>query len=346
MSDKIGSLIMDLQGKTLSSEDRDILNHPLVGGVILFAVNYESREQLTYLCNQIRSARKTPLLIMVDQEGGRVQRFIDEFTRLPFMSVFGERYDENPIHTLELAKDCGWLMATELLSTGIDLSLAPVLDLNKGVSSVIGKRAFHADPIAVIAIASAFMSGMQEAGMQATGKHFPGHGSVQLDSHIANPVDERSLEEIENDDLLPFTGLINAGLSAIMAAHIVFPKIDTMPVGFSRYWLKTILRGKLGFTGVILSDDLNMQGANISAHYGDRVKAAREAGCDFVLLCNNRKGVVQVLDDLPYESHRIGQEKWRLLQANFSRVSDNAFCENARWKKTRDVLSELESSVN
>jgi beta-N-acetylhexosaminidase len=341
MSDKIGSLIIDLQGKTVTSEDREIINHPLTGGIILFAHNYESREQLTYLCSQIRSARKTPLLIMVDQEGGRVQRFIHEFTRLPFMSIFGIMYDENPILACQIAKDCGWLMATELLSVGIDLSLAPVLDLNKGLSSIIGKRAFHANPEVVITIASAFSSGMHEAGMPCTGKHFPGHGSVQLDSHVANPIDERTLQEIQQDDMLPFAGMIKAGLTAIMAAHIVFPQVDSMPVGFSRHWLKNILRDQLGFAGAILSDDLSMQGANISANFADRFKAAREAGCDFILLCNNRKGVIQVLDDIASESHMIAREKWRLLQANFSEVNRKPYQENTRWKKTRDALNEL-----
>lgn len=340
MSDKIGSLIVDLRGKAVTGEDRDILNHPFIGGIILFAHNYEDRQQLTDLCRQIRGSRKSPLLIMVDQEGGRVQRFIHEFTRLPFMSVFGNIYDENPELACQLARDCGWLMAVELLSAGIDLSLAPVLDLNKGVSSVIGKRAFHAKPETVVVLASAFISGMREAGMAATGKHFPGHGSVQLDSHIANPIDQRSLQEIAHDDMLPFADMIKTGLSAVMAAHIVFSEMDSMPVGFSRYWLKNILRDSLGFTGVILSDDLNMQGANISTNYVDRVKVAKEAGCDFVLLCNNRKGVIEVLDDLPCDSYMISREKWKPLQADFSTVT-NAYQDNARWKKTRDALNQL-----
>lgn len=338
MTEKIGSLIIDVTGKAVTQEDRDILNHPLVGGVILFATNYESRAQITDLCRQIREASNKPLIIMVDQEGGRVQRFIHEFTRLPYMSLFGELYDENPALACQLAKECGWLMATELLTVGVNISLAPVLDLNKGLSSVIGKRAFHASPQHVITLATAFMLGMREAGMPATGKHFPGHGSVQLDSHIANPVDERTFDEILQDDMQPFIGLIKAGMSAVMAAHIVFPKVDAMPVGFSLYWLKNVLRDTLGFTGVVLSDDLNMQGANISANYADRVLAAREAGCDFVLLCNNRKGVIEVLDTLPHAAHQLGKEKWSLLQA---RQSDIHYRENPRWQNIMHKLNEL-----
>jgi len=341
MTNKIGSLIIDLQDKIVSPEDRDILNHPLIGGVILFAKNYESREQLTQLCQQIRSTRKTPLLIMADQEGGRVQRFIQDFTRLPFMAAFGKQYDENQAQACKTAKDCGWLMATELLSVGMDLSLSPVLDLNKGVSTVIGERAFHSRPQDVIAIASAFVSGMHEAGMSATGKHFPGHGSVHLDSHVANPIDERTLKEIEQDDMLPFAGLIQAGISAVMAAHIVFPNIDPMPVGYSRYWLTEILRHRLGFKGVVFSDDLSMEGANISENYTDRVRVAREAGCDFVLICNKRKDVIQVLDELPNAAHQIECEKWKGLQADLSGWGRESYEENPRWKQVRDALNKL-----
>ena len=340
MTDKAGSLIVDLQGTSVSAEDSEILNHPPVGGVILFARNYESREQLTQLCRQIRKARKAPLVIMVDQEGGRVQRFTHEFTRLPFMAVFGKLHDENPALAKQLAEDCGWLMAMELLSTGVDLSLAPVLDLNKGVSTVIGERAFDACSQNVITLASAFMRGMHEAGMPATGKHFPGHGGVVLDSHVANPVDERSLQELEHDDMQPFAGLIKAGLPAVMAAHIIFPNVDAKPVGYSSVWLKEILRHRLGFDGLILSDDLSMEGASISSNYAERVKSAREAGCDIALLCNNRKGVEQTLDELKH-TYLLDADKWSKLQADFSGTSKELYQSNPRWIKTRDVLTRL-----
>lgn len=317
MPNTIGALVIDIEGTELTAEDREIIAHPLVGGLIFFARNYASRTQLTSLCQQIRSARKLPLLIMVDQEGGRVQRFINEFTRLPHMAEFGKLYANDPETACNQAKACGALMAKELVSTGVDLSLAPVLDLNKGVSSVIGERAFHADPRIVIELAKAFIAGMRDSGMAAVGKHFPGHGSVDLDSHVAMPIDTRPLAAIENDDLIAFTGLIQQDIPAIMAAHIVFPAIDSQAVGFSRRWLHDILRERLGFTGAVFSDDLNMEGANISSHYADRVIAAREAGCDFTLLCNNRHGVAQVLDTLSNDKHVIGPEKWCPLQAKF-----------------------------
>ncbi|MBX3709445.1 MAG: beta-N-acetylhexosaminidase [Gammaproteobacteria bacterium] len=340
MTEKIGSLIIDLQDKTISAEEREILNHPLVGGVILFARNYESREQLNKLCADIRSSRQKKILIMVDQEGGRVQRFLHDFTRLPFMAVLGKVYDENIETACRLANDCGWLMAVELLSEGIDLSLAPVLDLNKGVSSIIGQRAFHSQPQPVIQLATAFIQGMSEAGMAAIGKHFPGHGSVSLDSHVTIPKDERLKHEIENEDMASFAGMIKAGIPAIMAAHIIFPHVDKMPVGFSQRWLKDILRDELQFTGVIFSDDLSMEGANISSNYTDRVVVSREAGCDFTLLCNNRPGVIQVLDHLPAPLHMISKEKWGKLQGDFSH-SRQSYKEHKRWHETCASLNKL-----
>lgn len=337
MSDKAGSFIIDIEDKFLSREEQEIIAHPIVGGVILFKRNYDSQEQLQDLCQQIRASRQSPLLIMADQEGGRVQRFINEFTRLPAMAIFGTMYDADPANACYFAKECGWLMAIELLSVGIDLSLAPVLDLYKEISSVIGDRAFHASPQAVIYLAKAFIEGMQEAGMASVGKHFPGHGSVNLDSHIAIPIDERPLTQIEGDDMVPFIGLIKSGISAIMAAHIVFPEIDKLPVGFSRIWLQDILRAKLKFTGTIVSDDLNMKGADISPNYTDRVAAARDAGCDFAILCNNRKGVIQVLDNLPYASYMVSKEKWNVLQGNYSNIK-KPLNVNQRWQKIHEFL--------
>jgi len=315
----IGSLVIDIEGKELTTEERELVAHPLVGGIILFSRNYESRHQLKNLCYQLRLARKGPLLIMVDQEGGRVQRFKAEFTRLPPMADFGKIYNSNPAAACQAAQECGYHMASELLSVGIDLSLAPVLDLNKGLNAAIGDRAFHRDPQVVIPLAQSLIRGMYGAGMAAVGKHFPGHGGVTLDSHVAIPVDGRTLSTIESDDLIPFTGLIQAGIPALMAAHIIFPEVDDLPVGFSSRWLKDILRTHLKFTGTIFSDDLNMEGANISPHYADRVQAAREAGCDFALLCNNRKGVIAVLNNLPHELHRVSQEKWGILQGEQKR---------------------------
>jgi beta-N-acetylhexosaminidase len=291
----------------------------------------------------IRSVRQTPLLIMVDQEGGRVQRFINEFTLLPFMGVLGKLYDNHAEKAFQLTKECGWLMATELLSVGIDLSLAPVLDLNKALNSVIGERAFHSSPQAVIKLAHAFVDGMNEAGMAATGKHFPGHGSVTLDSHYANPVDLRELDEIEKEDMLPFIEQIKGGIQAIMAAHILYPKVDALPASYSSFWLKDILRHKLKFTGVVLSDDLNMEGANISSDYSDRFIASREAGCDFVLLCNNQKGVYQVLDKVIAKNHSIPGEKWKKLQGDFTKIQ-SAYRDQIRWQVIHDQLCRLTDS--
>jgi len=346
MAEKIGCFIIDLHGINVSPEERDILEHPLVGGIILFTRNYESRKQLQHLCQQIRLSTTRPLLIMVDQEGGRVQRFIDEFTRLPFMAAFGKMYDEKPDVACRLLEDCGWLIATELLSVGIDLNLAPVLDLNKGISNVIGQRAFHSRPQVVVEMASVFIRGMREAGMAATGKHFPGHGSVALDSHVVISIDERSMQEIEQDDMIAFAGVIKSGISAIMAAHIIFPNADTLPVGFSRYWLQDILRDRLGFIGTILSDDLNMQGANISSNYTDRVVAARDAGCDFAMLCNNRQGVTQVLDNLPRTSYWVSKDKWGFLQGDFTKVKQQPFKENKRWQKAHEFLGKITHSMD
>lgn len=344
MQDELGSLIIDIDGMELSSEDSEILAHPLVGGVILFARNYDSREQITQLCRALRLSRLSPLLIMVDQEGGRVQRFVNDFTRLPPMALFGRIYEENSHEACRLAVDCGWLMAVELLSIGIDLSLAPVLDLNKGMNNVIGERAFHYRPQPVIDLAKSFIKGMQEAGMAATGKHFPGHGAVNLDSHVAVPQDHRKMLEVEKEDMLPFRELIKFGISAMMPAHIIFPDVDALPVGFSPIWLNDILRSRLHFNGVIISDDLNMEGANISANYADRMLAAREAGCDFTLLCNNRQGVIQILDHTACFFHRVKKEKWSCLQNHFLHLVPaevKHYQKSERWKNMQEWLFKL-----
>jgi beta-N-acetylhexosaminidase len=315
MSDKIGALILDLEGLYLTSEEAELLNHPITGGVILFARNYENRSQITQLCRDIRKATKKPLIIMVDQEGGRVQRFRDEFFLLPSMGHFGAWFDKDPDIAIDLSQTCGWLMATELLSTGIDLSLAPVLDLNRGLNTVIGDRAFHSNPQTVYQLALAYAGGMKKAGMATTGKHFPGHGAVHADSHVSIPVDERDMAQIAAEDLLPFELIIREGVDAIMAAHILFPNIDNVQAGFSRFWLNNILREQLQFNGVIFTDDLNMQGADLSTNYADRVVRAREAGCDFALLCNNRQGVIETMDNLNPDDHQVTEQKWKMLQA-------------------------------
>lgn len=318
MSMKIGALVIDLQGIELTTEERELLQHPLVGGVILFSRNYSDVPTLQALCRSIRACRDKPILIMVDQEGGRVQRFRDFFYPLPSLGWIGEWYDRDPKIALELAKTHAWIMATEVITAGIDLSLAPVIDVAKGHSNVIGNRAFHRDTKVLAWLAKAYCEGMQEAGMMSVLKHFPGHGHVSADSHTEIPVDNRDLASIETEDLAPFRDLIQAGAHAIMAAHIIFPAVDNLPVSLSRIWLQDVLRNKLKFNGVILSDDLNMQGASTITDCADRVKAAREAGCDIALLCNNREAVIRTLDKLPHAAHQLPETKWRVLQANFT----------------------------
>ena len=288
-----GSVIIDIAGTSLTEDDKKVLAHPLVGGIIYFARNYESIEQITSLSQDIRQHRPD-ILIAVDQEGGRVQRFKAGFTRLPAMQRFLPLYRKNQQAALSLVEDCGWLMAVELLAVGVDLSFAPVLDVDDNFCQVIADRAFSPKPEEVTELAGAFMRGMQDAGMATTGKHFPGHGSVSGDSHAVSPVDNRTMEQIARHDLIPFKTLLPS-LHAVMPAHIIFPKIDSLPVGFSPYWLQTQLREILCFDGVIFSDDLTMEGAAVAGNYGERAIAAIDAGCDMILVCNNREGVLEAL---------------------------------------------------
>jgi len=283
------ALMLDIEGTTLTAEDRQILRQPEVCGLILFARNIEHPKQVQALCADIRKVRGD-LLLAVDQEGGRVQRLREGFVRLPPMCRFAECGADG----VELAQHCGFLMASEVLEVGLDFSFAPVLDLNYGSSEVIGDRAFAVSPEQVTQLAGAFIRGMSQAGMAACGKHFPGHGYVQADSHLALPVDTRSLEQIRESCLQPFIQLAPQ-LSAVMPAHVVYQEVDSLPAGFSRRWLQDILRGELGFNGLIFSDDLCMQGAACAGDYRARTEAALEAGCDVALVCNDRAAAEQVL---------------------------------------------------
>lgn len=296
----LGPVMFDVEGTELNDADRRRLVHPLAGGVILFSRNFTTPERLGALTAEIHALRNPPLVIAVDHEGGRVQRFRDGFTVLPAMRELGRIWDHGPQHARHLAQELGFVLAAELLAHGVDLSLAPVLDIDRGVSSVIGDRAFHSDPRAIGDLARSLLQGFKQAGMSGVGKHFPGHGHVSADSHHEVPVDERTFDEIEAVDLLPFRRLIESGLGGIMPAHVIYPKVDVEPAGFSTVWLKQVLRGRLGFGGVIFSDDLSMEGARGAGGVTDRARAALGAGCDMVLLCNCPQAVDDLLDNLSY----------------------------------------------
>lgn len=282
----MGPVVIDLVGQQLSAEDRERLLHPLVGGVIHFSRHYESPAQIRAL-NAAIHALRPGLLIAVDHEGGRVQRFRDGFTPIPPMRTLGEQWDSDPEAALAEANRLGRIMADELTSHGVDFSFTPVLDLDHGGSSVIGDRAFHRDSLATAQLAVALITGMRERGMASVGKHFPGHGFVRADSHHEVPIDERSFAAIEADDLVPFAQLVDAGLDGVMPAHVIYPAVDAQPAGYSIRWLQEILRGQLGFDGMIFSDDLGMAGARGAGDMLARADLALAAGCDMVLVCND-----------------------------------------------------------
>jgi beta-N-acetylhexosaminidase len=298
----MGPLMLDVSGFELTHEEIDILDHPLVGGLILFSRNYYDQKQLSDIVRHIRSVARNDILIATDHEGGRVQRFREDFSKIPAMGSIAYQSNENIQQASYLCEQFGWLMAAELLAFDIDISFAPVLDIH-GVSEVIGDRSFHQQPEKIIQLASEFIKGMHRAGMSATGKHFPGHGNVLEDSHIAMPVDQRSKEDIFAVDMAIFKSIHQQGLlDAVMPAHVIYPDVDDLPAGFSQTWIKQILRQELGFDGVVFSDDLSMQGAVQMGNIVERAELAIVAGCDMILVCNDPKGTVKVIDSLPSDT--------------------------------------------
>ncbi|MCW8944185.1 MAG: beta-N-acetylhexosaminidase [Sedimenticola sp.] len=338
-----GPLMLDLEGHQLTSQEREMLCHPAAGGVILFSRNYQSPQQISALIDDIHRLREPPLLVAVDQEGGRVQRFKEGFSRLPPAAWFGELSKQNSKKAKSITQKVGWLMAAELRAVGVDFSFAPVLDLGFGASSVIGDRAFDRKPLVVSELAHAWMAGVHDAGMAAVGKHFPGHGWVTEDSHNELPVDHRRFADILMEDLLPFQRMIDYGMEAIMPAHVIYDQSDSKLAGFSKYWLQDVLRGQLGFKGVIFSDDLTMAAAEEAGGYAQRAKAAIEAGCDMVLVCNNPAGAIEVLDALKDYSNPAAQ--MRLIRMHGRKaISRDALHLDQRWKESIEWIAQYEAT--
>jgi len=332
-----GVLMLDLEGLVLTAGEQAILSHPQVGGVILFARNYANPQQVRDLNDAVRACNPS-LLIAVDQEGGRVQRLREGYTRLPPMRVFAEQLKADSSRAAHCAHECGWLMAAEMLSAGFDFSFAPVLDLDTGISAVIGNRAFAAAPEEVALLARAFMQGMRDAGMATTGKHFPGHGNVGADSHTDIPIDTRDLQIIREQDLRPFADCIDL-LDAVMPAHVIYEKADSRCAGFSPFWLQTVLRGELGFEGVIFSDDLAMAGAAAAGGIAERVDAALDAGCDMVLVCNDRALATAALRHLEERAEPVNPRLSRMRRQKDCRRE--ALLASGRWLTARALVQSL-----
>ncbi len=339
----LGPVMLDVVGTALSNDDIRRIRHPLTGGVILFARNYENREQLTALTQAIHAARPG-VLIAVDHEGGRVQRFkTDGFTKLPPMRKLGELWDHDVLGATKAATDVGYVLASELRACGVDLSFTPVLDLDYGESGVIGDRAFHRDARVVSMLAKSLNHGLTLAGMANCGKHFPGHGFVKADSHVAIPVDERDLEAILAEDAAPY-GWLGLGLSAVMPAHVIYPKVDRHPAGFSKKWL-SMLRGDFGFQGVIFSDDLSMEGASVAGGVVDGADAALAAGCDMVLICNSPDKADELLSGLSIDAYPAATQSAARIAALVPQAPApawEALQEDARYraaKKTAQALA-------
>jgi beta-N-acetylhexosaminidase len=335
-----GPVMVDVAGLVLTPEDVERLRHPQVGGVILFARNFESPLQLVQLTQAIREVRSPRLVIAVDHEGGRVQRFRRGFTAIPPMRELGRLWDRDRAQGLAAARACGFVIGSELQAHGVDLTFAPVLDVDYGESGVIGDRALHSEPDAIAALAEALQAGLSASGMASVGKHFPGHGYVRADSHLEVPVDDRTLAQIRAADLRPFELLARSGMGGVMPAHVVYPKVDAKPAGFSSVWLREILRGKLGFEGLIFSDDLSMEGASTAGGPVARANAALDAGCDMVLLCNDPRALDTLLEGL--ERRPIAPTLARRLERMRGKaISDAALKANAAYLAATENLARV-----
>lgn len=342
----VPSLIIDIDGKTLTDQDVELLNSPYVAGLILFGRNVESPKQVRALTDSIRAINPN-LIISTDQEGGRVARLRAGFSPLPAMGKIGKLYDTDPEKALKLAYDVGYLMACEVLAVGIDVSFAPVLDIDNG-SLVIGDRAFYAGVEVASLLSAQYIDGMNAAGMGATGKHFPGHGSVIPDSHTHDACDERSFDEIFGADMQVFLHNLPK-LSALMPAHIVFDKVDDKPAGFSKIWLQEIVRNKLGFDGVLFSDDLSMKAAHIAGGVPDRVVAALSAGCDVALICNDRAGAIQAINNA-HQFPKLGQFRFGTMKADLpvwqGDVQTTCQASFAHWQSAKVAVEQFLASVS
>lgn len=337
-----GPVLVDVAGQALSDDDRRRLRHPLVGGVILFARNYASPEQVAALTAEIGSLRSPRLLISVDHEGGRVQRFRrGGYTLLPPMATLGRWWEQDQRQAVDAARAAGVLIASELAASGVDLSFTPVLDLDYGHSTAIGDRAFHRDPEAVAQLAGALMEGLKAQGMAAVGKHFPGHGHVVADSHLEVPVDERPFAAIDAADLVPYRRLIPRGLAAVMPAHVIYSNVDSQPAGFSSVWLQQVLRGTLQFRGIIFSDDLSMEAATVAGGIVERATAALRAGCDLVLVCNRPDAADELLAGLRWQPPAGWEGRLSALRCRVPARQLAELPSDPAWQAAHDHLARL-----
>jgi len=340
----LGPVILDVAGTELLQEEAEVLQHPQVGGVIFFRRNFESPEQLVHLVRSIRAARPD-LILAVDQEGGRVQRFKEGFTRLPPLRAVGDLYEKSAAKGMAAAGELAWLMAAEVRACGLDLSFAPVVDADDSFSSVIGDRAFGRTLETVSELGRAYMEGMAAAGMASTLKHFPGHGAFQEDSHDELPIDERSFDDVWAQDMAPFRTLLPLA-GAVMPGHLLFSSIDPNPVGFSPFWLQNVLRQQLHFGGIIFSDDLSMEGASVIGDHRDRAEAALGAGCDAVLVCNQPKHAIDVIERLNAVAYPTN-DKLRRMRASGAAPAESlaALKKLSRWQAAYALACELLPSI-